>query len=464
MATFVHRLTDLLVEEVSAVDLAANRRKIVVRKRHGGAMLGQAHHEGADGQGGAGAQWTVDVTKETAPAAPQGGQDATKPEPPAQDAPAAGGAQDGLQAAVWDTAYINTLPDSAFLYIAPGGDKDADGMTVPRSLRYFPVRDDKGALDLPHLRNALSRIPQADIPQAAKDKAQADAEALLAEATPAEGQAPAAETSSTMEAGEVAKALEPVLKAMDDSPEAKARDLLWMAMGEIERGALRSPEATDAVNGLLEALRGAVMKSADGDPKDGQEASSTGTDKGAAEVAEAVKLLQVALGRMTAGEPLDAEAHQAVARAREILASEAAPADEAAQADGEEMAADKDREPQAKAGAKMAAARRREFKTALDALIKLFEDIIPEAERGDWPKPTSKAAEPADRGELVKAQGQVDALQAELAKAQDQLKAVNVKLAKAQDRAVDSNMVPVDKASGDGETFSWGFDLNDRDN
>jgi HK97 family phage prohead protease len=63
--------------------------------------------------------------------------------------------------AAWDTNYVNDLPDSAFLLIAAGGHKDADGKTVPRTLRFFPVRDASGAVDAPHLRNALARIPQA---------------------------------------------------------------------------------------------------------------------------------------------------------------------------------------------------------------------------------------------------------------------------------------------------------------
>ena len=62
---------------------------------------------------------------------------------------------------VWTTAYVNDLPDSSFLYIGPGGSKDSEGKTTPRSLRYFPVKDANGKIDLPHLRNALARIPQA---------------------------------------------------------------------------------------------------------------------------------------------------------------------------------------------------------------------------------------------------------------------------------------------------------------
>lgn len=90
-----------------------------------------------------------------------------------------------VEKAKWTTAYVNDLPDSAFLYIAPGGKKDSENKTVPRSLRYFPIRDDSGKLDLPHLRNAIGRIPQSTAPSLTatdKQKLQDKARALLAEA------------------------------------------------------------------------------------------------------------------------------------------------------------------------------------------------------------------------------------------------------------------------------------------
>jgi len=62
--------------------------------------------------------------------------------------------------AVWSRSYVDDLPDSAFLWVAPGG-KKSGGKTTPRDLRYFPFRDDEGEVDVPHLRNALARIPQA---------------------------------------------------------------------------------------------------------------------------------------------------------------------------------------------------------------------------------------------------------------------------------------------------------------
>jgi len=91
-----------------------------------------------------------------------------------------------VEKAEWSVAFINGLPDSSFLYVAPGGRKDAGGKTIPRTLRYFPVKDEKGKVDLPHLRNALARIPQANIPQAAKTKATAAAKKLLESANKTE--------------------------------------------------------------------------------------------------------------------------------------------------------------------------------------------------------------------------------------------------------------------------------------
>jgi hypothetical protein len=61
---------------------------------------------------------------------------------------------------VWTTAYVNNLPDSSFLWIDSGGKKDSGGKTEPRSLRHLPYKDINGKIDLPHLRNAIARIPQ----------------------------------------------------------------------------------------------------------------------------------------------------------------------------------------------------------------------------------------------------------------------------------------------------------------
>ena len=79
---------------------------------------------------------------------------------------------------VWSREYINNLPDEAFAVILPGGKKDEQGKTTPRSLRKFPhhTKDVKSGeehdtVDLPHLRNALARLPQSKIPQRYKEQA-----------------------------------------------------------------------------------------------------------------------------------------------------------------------------------------------------------------------------------------------------------------------------------------------------
>jgi hypothetical protein len=82
----------------------------------------------------------------------------------------------GYLADVWTTQYVNDLPDSAFAYIEAGL-KDKTGKTIPRSKRHFPHHDKGGSPDAPHVRNALARIPQSKVPDAAKSKALAHVQA-----------------------------------------------------------------------------------------------------------------------------------------------------------------------------------------------------------------------------------------------------------------------------------------------
>src|SRR5688572_21171569 len=70
-------------------------------------------------------------------------------------------------AAAMSTGSINDLPDSAFAYIEPGGTKDEDSKTTPRSLRHFPIHDEA------HVRNALSRASQSPFGDKAMPKIRA---------------------------------------------------------------------------------------------------------------------------------------------------------------------------------------------------------------------------------------------------------------------------------------------------
>ena len=72
--------------------------------------------------------------------------------------------EDDVDKAVWSTAFVNDLPDGSFLFIESGGKKNGEGKTKPRSLRHFPYKDASGKVDLPHIRNAIARIPQSNAP------------------------------------------------------------------------------------------------------------------------------------------------------------------------------------------------------------------------------------------------------------------------------------------------------------
>ena len=79
---------------------------------------------------------------------------------------------DDAQRAQMSAAEINDLPDSAFAYIEPGGSKDEQGKTTPRSLRHFPIHDEA------HVRNALSRAPQSPFGDKAMPKIRAAAKKM----------------------------------------------------------------------------------------------------------------------------------------------------------------------------------------------------------------------------------------------------------------------------------------------
>lgn len=68
------------------------------------------------------------------------------------------------------TAEDNHLPDSAFLHVESGGEKDDEGKTTPRSLRHLPYKTADGEIDLPRLRNALSRLGQSGTGESGGEK------------------------------------------------------------------------------------------------------------------------------------------------------------------------------------------------------------------------------------------------------------------------------------------------------
>jgi hypothetical protein len=53
------------------------------------------------------------------------------------------------------------LPDSAFAYIVKG--EKVEGKTVPKTNRHLPHHKMNGDIDLPHLRNAMSRCTHTNL-------------------------------------------------------------------------------------------------------------------------------------------------------------------------------------------------------------------------------------------------------------------------------------------------------------
>lgn len=200
----------------------------------------------------------------------------------------------------WDTAYINDLPDSAFACIEPGGKKDDEGKTTPRSLRHYPHHDKSGNLDLPHLRNALARIadksniqcgknhllahardagigdedekgfavlldPQSDLWQYVEVDAAAAAEPEVGLALDAEGQAVAENDDAEPERPEATTETEPettsgveedvtvlsgAAEAIRGRLDSDAEPLLDLLVSAIEAGAARLKEARSQIETL----------------------------------------------------------------------------------------------------------------------------------------------------------------------------------------------------------------------
>jgi len=76
-----------------------------------------------------------------------------------------------LKEAEWTTEYVNNLADSAFAAIEPGGEKDAEGKTTPRSLRHLEHHNVEGNVDEAHVKAALQRLDQTKISAELKSEA-----------------------------------------------------------------------------------------------------------------------------------------------------------------------------------------------------------------------------------------------------------------------------------------------------
>lgn len=158
--------------------------------------------------------------------------------------------------AKWTAAQVNDLPDSSFLYIKDGGEKDEEGKTKPRSLRMFPYKDASGKVDLPHLRNAIARIPQADISDSLKTELQDKARKLLEKENKGEGETAEGEKVGKRMAGGMLDKLKSVYAMMTE--------LLGWAQGpEDDEGGMMGMMGK---GGVLSQSKGFAIKQVQGKP------------------------------------------------------------------------------------------------------------------------------------------------------------------------------------------------------
>lgn len=133
---------DLIEFSYASQQAIANDKALVVGVKTGGAMRYGVRKSGD--------QWVV--TKDGEPVGnPYDSEDAAK------------AAADKLSEDGGGKTHPNQLPDASFLYVAPGGQLDPEGKTVPRGYRHFPFRGADGTLDAEALAVALTEIPQAKV-------------------------------------------------------------------------------------------------------------------------------------------------------------------------------------------------------------------------------------------------------------------------------------------------------------
>lgn len=81
----------------------------------------------------------------------------------------------------WSRKYKNQLPDSHFLYVAPGGRKvrtTRGTFTIPKSKRKLPYKNLSGRVDQSHLANAIARLGQQNTKVPHKRQLQAKAQRM----------------------------------------------------------------------------------------------------------------------------------------------------------------------------------------------------------------------------------------------------------------------------------------------
>lgn len=445
----VHRLLDIITQEVSLVNRAANRRKWLVRK--GTDAMGEAQELFEQGDGSL-------TTEETA------------------EAPVESGNEESVEKQL---AMPKAIKDAVSSALAT-----AHGLVGKLAGHVKNLEEDDSMQGLPSmvgtelkalatgLRAINSRYPapKAKGEGEEDETAQEPEQAEEVEQTKSEEGETQTETETEAEkAGHgISGALkQKVMGALEDGAKRLATLL------EHVKAATESDEAHSGIPGELakeieavaagfESLLGAypspkAAKTEEDEQKPHTETASA-PDEAAPESAdnmekaspfsvlqEAKNVLGVIMAKIQPGQPIDEDSYQKLDKLRSLLGSSAS-------GERKEDGDDSQKGDVKKAGAKMASARRKQLEAAIKSLLSLFKEVMPAKDLGKFPHLV-----------VSKAEQDAEGLREKLEKAEADLAKARGELAELRERPAESQVATVETAvptSNGKDQVSWPLDLN----
>lgn len=439
----VARLLDIITQEVSLVNRAANRRKWLVRKGSDAMNLGQEIFETEDGT----------MTTETAE--PESGEESRVEKQMAMPKPVKTAVLGALEQCQTKAAKLVS---------------DIKGMTEDETVEGMPQmlsNEFKGLATA--LRAIISRYPSPkskdepgaeNAPEPAAKSDEAGAETASEESEEAETQKQGHSISAAMKTKALAIAEEATnklaslinkVKAAEESDEAAgmpaeiAQAIEGVAAGLAAGGGGSYPSPKAAKTDATEAKpHTAATPDVPPTPPEGE---GENMEKGSpfSVLQEAKSVLGVVMAKLQPGKPIDEDSYQKLDKLRSLLGS-AQPNEAKEQNDGDAS----EKNDVKKAGAKMASARRKRLEEAIKSLLSLFKDVMPAKDLGKFPHLV-----------VSKSESEASEVKTKLQKAEQELAAAREEIATLKERPADSQVATVESApaASTGEV-TWPMDLN----
>ena len=228
-------------------------------------------------------------------------------------------------------------------------------------------------------------------------------------------------------------------------PPAVAKELEAIAMVlEGVVSAYPSPKAEKVEDGNSDTQPPHTTHTTDTDPLTSTEGEKDVSKVSTFDAMKEVKsVLGVVMSKLEPGKPIDEDSYQKLDKLRALVNSAGPQKDEEEASDKGEVK---------KAGAKMALKRRKRFEEAIKSLLSLFKEVMPKTDLGKFPHLA-----------VSKAETETTELREKLTKAEGDLSVVRKELSELKERPVDSLVVQdvntIPSGKGD-EAVSWPLDLN----